>query len=71
MKTSTYSDILKTLRDDGADSLQSMLDALQDGDYLAMKGWGQKEVEEAFFELTQVRKACEAFDIDENDFFKK
>lgn len=40
--------IILVLREDGAEDTQSMLDALEDGVYLATKNWTQEDVEEAY-----------------------
>lgn len=40
--------LIEELKEDGADSKESMLYALQDGEYLAKKTWTQEAIEEAY-----------------------
>lgn len=50
-------EIIKALKEDGAEDTQSMIDALCDGEYLATKKWTQEEVETCHDYLVAVYNA--------------
>ena len=52
-------EIIETLKQDGADDINSMLYALSSGEYLESKSWTPEEVEEAHNYLTETIKNCE------------